>query len=425
MYLDYLRTGDYMKQTEMLFRMISDKDIRYNFLSLHKKFKESNSYKVRNLVRCCKNAIQHDRFVVHEGNYILNSFYPPINSQAFYKIAMKVPGQGPEFFENHTRGKRLAPISTYIAITNKCMYSCWHCSASQFMEGSNNDMTTEQLLTVVKKIKDLGVGIIGFTGGEPLLRKDLEQAISLVSEPSANGKEKQKKSMEAMTLVFTTGFGLDLKRAQSLKQAGLFGIAISLDSVNSDKHDKMRGVEGAFAKAIVAIKNAKKAGLYTMCQTVCTRELLQSGEIYKIAKYAKSLGIDEMRIMEPIPCGSMEEHPEEILSKEEQKKLICIHIEMNENEIYPKVSVFPYIESEDQYGCGAGSQHSFIDADGNFGPCDFLPISYGNLLKEEGDVIWNRMHKEMGRPKCACYAKSKEEHEKLPKYYRLMRGNSK
>lgn len=89
--------------------------------------------------------------------------------------------------------------------------------------------------------------------------------------------------------------------------------------------------------------------------TVCTRDLLESGEIYDIAKYAKSLGIDEMRIMEPIPCGSMQEFPQEVLTKEEQKKLISIHVQMNENKIYPKVSVFPYIESEDQYGCGVGS----------------------------------------------------------------------
>lgn len=412
-----------MKQKRMLFTMVSDKAVRYNFILLHKKFKKSPQYKLRNLIRCCNNVIKHDKILIHEGNYIVNSFFPPINSYAFNQIAMRVPGEGAAFFENHTIGKRLAPISTYIAVTHKCMYRCWHCSASRFMENSNKDMTTEQFLTVVKRIRDLGVGIIGFTGGEPLLRKDLEQAISLAAAPLENSKAKQMNSMHSMTLVFTTGFGLDIERAQSLKEAGLFGIAISLDSVSSDNHDRMRGVEGAFDKAIKAIDNSKRAGLYTMCQTVCTRELLQSGGIYEIAKYAKSLGIDEMRIMEPIPCGSMDGHPEEVLTEEEQKKLISLHIEMNENEMYPKVSVFPYIESEDQYGCGAGSQHSFIDADANFGPCDFLPISYGNLLSEEAEVIWNRMHEKMGKPKCACYAKNKDEQVKLPKYYQLISGN--
>jgi hypothetical protein len=133
----------------------------------------------------------------------------------------------------------------------------------------------------------------------------------------------------------------------------------------------------------------------------------------------------KMRIMEPIPCGSMKERPQEVLTKEEQSKLIALHVEMNESMIYPKVSVFPYIESEDQYGCGAGSQHSFIDADGNFGPCDFLPISYGNLLTEEAELIWSRMHEEIGKPKCTCCAKCRGQEDKLPKYYQLMRGSIK
>ncbi len=402
--------------------MISNKEILYNFISLHNKFKKSHKYRLRNLILCGKNVIQYERLLAHEGNYIVNSFLPPINSYAFYQIAMKVPGEGADFFDNHTTGKRLAPISTYIAVTHKCMYHCWHCSASRFTDNSNIDMNTEQFLTVVKKIRDLGVGIIGFTGGEPLLRKDLEQAISLASAPPENVKTKQIKSMQAMTLVFTTGFGLDLERAISLKKAGLFGIAISLDSVIPEKHDKMRGVGGAFKRAVIAIENAKKVGLYTMCQTVCTKDLLHSGEIYKIAEYAKTLGIDEMRIMEPIPCGSMQEHPGEVLTKEEQNRLISIHIEMNKNKRYPKISVFPYIESEAQYGCGAGSQHSFVDADANFGPCDFLPISYGNLLTEDAELIWNRMHEDIGKPRCACYAKCRVNTVKLPKYYQLLRG---
>ncbi len=426
MYLDYLRKKeDIMKQIRMLCKMISNKGVRYNFLSLHNKFKKSPQYKLRNFYYCCKNVIKHERLLIHEGNYIVNSFFPPINSYAFYQIAMRVPGEGAAFFENHTTGKRLAPISTYIAVTHKCMYHCWHCSASRFMDNTNEDMTTEQFLTVVKKIRELGVGVIGFTGGEPLLRKDLEQAISLASAPSENIKTKKLNLMHSMTLVFTTGFGLNLERAQSLKNAGLFGIAISLDGISPVEHNKMRGVDGAFEKAVIAIKNAKKVGLYTMCQTVCTKDLLHSGGIYKIAEFAKTLGIDEMRIMEPIPCGSLQEHPKEILTKEEQNKLISIHIEMNENKRYPKVSVFPYIESEAQYGCGAGSQHSFIDADANFGPCDFLPISYGNLLTEDAELIWKRMHEEIGKPKCSCYAKCKENKVKLPMYYQLLRGTVK
>jgi MoaA/NifB/PqqE/SkfB family radical SAM enzyme len=241
-----------------------------------------------------------------------------------------------------------------------------------------------------------------------------EQAISL----AARGN-----NMPCMTLLFTTGYGLTPQRAMALKEAGLFGIAISLDRVHAKDHDRMRGVEGAFVQAVNAIQFAKSAGLYTMTQTMCTRELLETDEIMKLAKLAKSLGVDEMRIMEPIPCGTLNEHRDEVLTAKEQKDLIELHIKMNHNQAYPKVSVFPYVESEDQYGCGAGSQHSFVDASGNFGPYDFLPMSYGNLLTEEVTLIWRRMHQDIGKPKCECYAKCKKTCGKLPKYYRLLAGD--
>ena len=402
-----------IRNSKIILKMMLNPVVGHNFISLHKKFSKSKEYRPINLIRCSLNVIKNERLVVHEGKYVINSFFPPVNSKAFYRIAMRVPGTEAQFYKNHTRGKRLAPISTYIAVTNRCMYRCWHCSANHFMESRSKDLTTEELLIVTEKIKKLGVGIIGFTGGEPLLRKDLEQAISLAAEGS---------NMPCMTLLFTTGYGLTPQRARALKEAGLFGIAISLDRIHAKDHDRMRGVEGAYVHAVNAIQHARMAGLYTMTQTMCTRELLETGEIRKLARLAKSLGVDEMRIMEPIPCGTLNEHREEVLTAKEQKALIDLHIGMNRSGKYPKISVFPYVESEDQYGCGAGSQHSFVDAGGNFGPCDFLPMSYGNLLAEEAALIWRRMHQDIGKPKCECYAKCKETCDKLPKYYRLLAG---
>ena len=59
----------------------------------------------------------------------------------------------------------------------------------------------------------------------------------------------------------------------------------------------MRHNDHAYDYAVEGFKNAKKAGLYTMSQTVCTRELLINGGILKLALYLKKLEIDEMRIM--------------------------------------------------------------------------------------------------------------------------------
>ncbi|NMA84817.1 MAG: radical SAM protein [Epulopiscium sp.] len=398
-------------------QMMLNKNVRRNFWALHKKFSQSKEYKMKNMLRAGLNTIKNDRIVKHGEYYLVNSFLPPVNSAAFLNMAMQVPGEDEIFFTNHIIGKRLAPISTYVAVTNKCMYHCWHCSANKSItsakQNSQSDFTTKELLTIVEELQRLGVGIIGFTGGEPLLRKDLEQIIASI-QPSST------------SFIFTTGFQLTYERALSLKEAGLFGIAISIDSIDSKRHDMMRGYDGAYHHGIMGIRNAKKAGLYTMSQTVCTKELMDSNEIFELAKMLKDEGIDEMRIMEPMPCGKIEADSDAVLSFGDQQKLKDIHIVLNRDKRYPKTSVFPYVESREQFGCGAGSQHSYIDAKGNFGPCDFLGINYGNVFKEDIKEIWERMHEKMGKPKCTCYAKEITNDDwDLPDFYLLLGGNKK
>ncbi|PHV71002.1 radical SAM protein [Sporanaerobium hydrogeniformans] len=383
-----------------------------NFFYLHQRFKENRDYRLSYLIRCSLNVIKHERIVKHDGKYMINAFLPPVNSEAFFSIAKNVPGEGKEFYTNHVKGMRLAPISTYVAVTKRCMYQCWHCSASEMMGQKQEDLKTSDVIRIVKDLQNLGVGIIGFTGGEPLIRQDLEVILSAIDERS-------------MTLLFSNGYGLTKERAISLKQAGLFGVAISIDSIIPEKHDAKRGYKGAYQIALEAIENARKAQLYTMGQVVCTRELLETGEIHELAKFLKKQGIHELRIVEPIPCGSLESQQEAILTEEEQKQLIELHILFNAHKEYPKTSVFSYVESAQQYGCGAGVQHSYIDYEGNFRACDFIYESYGNVLSESIEEIWKRMHHSSGGPKCGCYAKKRCslcKGNQVPHYYRLLGG---
>lgn len=396
---------------KMIPMLFSPKAIK-NFYELHKAFKQNTKYRLRYLVRCSLNVIQNERIIKHDGKYIINAFFPAVNSRAFNSISRSVPGQGAEFYKNHVSGIRLAPISTYIAVTGRCMYHCWHCSASHMMEQGDSDLSTSDMIRIVQDVQNLGVGIIGFTGGEPLIREDLEEIIGAIDDRS-------------MTLVFSNGYGLTPERAKALKAAGLFGIAISFDSTKAREHDQKRGYEGAYQIALEAIRNAKAAGLYTMGQTVCTKEMLQNEEIHEIAKFLNQEGIHELRIVEPIPCGVLGENSKEVLTPEEKKKLIQLHIQFNKDKAYLKTSVFPYVESEEQYGCGAGVQHSYVDKEGNFRPCDFVYQNYGNILQEPISEIWEKMHSLCGKPKCECYAKdkcSKCQDGKIPKYYRLLGG---
>ena len=132
-----------------------------------------------------------------------------------------------------------------------------------------------------------------------------------------------------------------------------------------------------------------------------------------------------MRILEPLPCGALKNKLEEVLTDNEKEQLKQLHITLNRDSRYPKASVFPYFESAEQFGCGAGVQHSYIDGHGNFGPCDFIEPTFGNVLNENIQYIWVKMSKAINGPHCQCIAKNCDICKQLPRFYKLMRGYKK
>jgi MoaA/NifB/PqqE/SkfB family radical SAM enzyme len=388
-----------------------DRDFRRTMLDLHACLTESPGYRPTAMLRAGWAAIANDPLVKHDGQIVLNSFLPPLNSRSFRRIALDgVSGYGtPEYLANLISGKRRAPISTYLAVTGACPCTCWHCSASRFSKDGSRDLETAQLLHIVRGLLDLGVGIIGFTGGEPLQRDDLEELVSAASR-------------EATTFVFTSGIGLDEDRAAALKKAGLFGLAVSYDSTGPDAHDRKRGRPGAHAAARDALICSAAAGLYTMTQTVCTREMLATGELESIALDASRMGVHEMRIIEPLPCGSMIGSPEDMLSPDEREQLVDLHVKLNADRSVPKAAVFAYTESAAQFGCGAGLQHSYVDVEGRMHPCDFVDESFGSLLDEDPRAVWTRLHEKYPSPRCTCQARCPNSEREAPGFYRRLAG---
>ena len=69
------------------------------------------------------------------------------------------------------------------------------------------------------------------------------------------------------------------------------------------------------------------------------------------------------------------------------------------------MTVFPFSEIG-KFGCNAGIRHCYITAAGDFTPCDFIPLSFGNILKEDMRVIWRRMNDAVGVPKRNCFSRT-------------------
>ncbi|MBW8001048.1 MAG: radical SAM protein [Planctomycetes bacterium] len=314
---------------------------------------------------------------LHNGQIRINTFFPPIPSPSFER-----------FFENLIERKRV-PCSTYIAVTENCPYKCPHCSYGSHVSG---ELDTEQTLDIIKQLKDLGTVIIGFTGGEPLLRKDIVQLVEAAND-------------EASSVLFTTGFNLDENLCKKFADAHLGCLTIGIESQNADIHDEVRGSKGSFEQAVKSIKMSLDAGLYTAISTVGTREKFVDGTLEQLAILATENGVHEFRILEPIPTGSMQGQDDEILTPQESKQLADFHKNWNAKRKGPAVACFAYLESDEMFGCGAGFHHLYIDAAGNVCPCDLTPLSFGNVTQQPLTEIWKKMGESFDRPRQGCFMK--------------------
>lgn len=357
------------------------------FLKTHKLFRKDASYSIINLIKALWLASKDEKVVKHGSTYVYSSFLPAIPSRAAYQVLYGAKGEGSPF-EDHTQAKRKAPISMYMAITNECGYNCSHCSAAE--RTNQDDLSTDEIIKLVRDVQNMGTAIIGITGGEPMLRRDLKDIIGAIDERS-------------QTILFSSGVGMSRGRMRVLKEAGLFAVGISLDSSIRDEMDSKRGVSGAFDTALNAIKICREIGIYTMAQVVATRENMKSGELIKTIECAAGSGAQEVRILETLPAGKLikMEH-NSILTLEERDQLRQMHIDLNKKRGYPKVSVFAHTENFNLFGCGAGTQHSYIDASGNLYPCDFVPLSFGNVREENISTLWADMHEYIGTPRDVC-----------------------
>ena len=142
-----------------------------------------------------------------------------------------------------------------------------------------------------------------------------------------------------------------------------------------------------------------------MTQTVADRDALASGRLRQVVDLSQALGAHEVRILENMPSGRLAKiDADRILTPREREELRAFHVEMNRRKRGIKVSVFAHTEAADRFGCGAGTQHAYIDAAGNLFPCDFVPLSFGNVLERPVAEVWREMHQALGQPRTTCVA---------------------
>ncbi len=249
-----------------------------------------------------------------------------------------------------------------------------YCSAGRHDNKDRKELSTEETKKLINDAQKLGVTIIAFTGGEPTLRKDLFELITHVNKK------------KAMPVMFTSGQFLTHENVEKLSEAGLYSSFLSIDSPNPEEHNKLRGMPGLFETAIEGIKKVKSTGIFAGLSSYATRSGTEKGVYKKIHELGINLGLHNIIYFDCVPTGNMLKDTSEMLTPELHEEIHNYSAEVFKNKIVPPLSSQAWLNSVKAFlsgiGCLAANIQYYASAYGEISPCDFSPLSFGNIRKE-------------------------------------------
>ncbi|MCZ6485832.1 MAG: GTP 3',8-cyclase MoaA [Acidobacteria bacterium] len=171
-----------------------------------------------------------------------------------------------------------------ISVTDRCSFRCSYCMPQEIFGRDYQFLAREELLNfeeiqrLARIFVDHGVKKIRLTGGEPLLRRELEKLVEKLAE------------MPGLELALTTNGGLLAEKAQGLKKAGLKRVTVSLDSLDNEIFASMNGVNFPVEKVLEGIEAAKAAGLAPIKINMVVRRGVNESSILPMAKHFHGTG---------------------------------------------------------------------------------------------------------------------------------------
>jgi cyclic pyranopterin phosphate synthase len=183
-----------------------------------------------------------------------------------------------------------------ISVTDRCNFRCTYCMPKTVFGHDYRFMDRKELLTfeelerVARTFASLGVEKIRLTGGEPLLRKEIE---SLVARLSAIG---------GLDLTLTTNASLLARKAEGLRDAGLDRVNVSLDSLDDATFRAMNDVDFPVARVLEGIDAAAAAGLPVKVNAVVKRGVNDDG-VVEMARRFRGTG-HSLRFIEYMDVGA-------------------------------------------------------------------------------------------------------------------------
>jgi len=202
-----------------------------------------------------------------------------------------------------------------VSLTDRCNFRCFYCLPNGEPPLARKDtiLTFEEIAEICEIFVSLGIEKIRLTGGEPLLRRDVEKLIEKIALLKVSGEylKSQIPNPKSIDLALTTnGFSLK-ERAEDLKKAGLDRVTISLDSLKRENFQRITGVD-KLGEVLEAIKAAQQAGFAPVKINAVIVRGYNETEVVEFARFARENDLS-FRFIEFMPLDSGHEWRREMV----------------------------------------------------------------------------------------------------------------
>jgi len=274
------------------------------------------------------------------------------------------------------------PLWLVVELTYKCPLKCPWCSNPVDFDRYRNELTTEEWKALLREGRRLGSLQLGFTGGEPMLRRDLEE---LVKEADRLGY---------YTNLITSGVGLDTDRLRALKKAGLKQVQLSIQACDQELNEKLVGLD-VFAHKIEIARAIKAEGLPMVLNVPVSRYNIDQTDA--LIDLAADLGVEYLEFANLQYYNWALLNRAELLPTREQLAESEAKVKAARQRLGKKLTIYfvvpDYYDSRPK-ACmnGWGAIHLTIAPDGTALPCQearlIKGIEFPNVRDHGLDWIW-------------------------------------
>jgi len=278
-----------------------------------------------------------------------------------------------------------APFWLLAELTYKCPLQCPYCANPLDFAGSGAELSTAEWIRVLQQGREMGAVQLGFSGGEPLVRRDL---VELISEARQLGYYSN---------LITSGVGLDEFKVADFRNAGLDHIQVSFQASDEEVNNMLAGSRKAFDQKLRIAREVKAQGYPMVLNFVTHRHNID--QIDRIIELCVELEADYVELATCQYYGWAYENRDQLLPTRAQLE----RAERITNEYREKLAaegnpiklifVTPDYYEERPKGCmnGWGQVFLTVTPDGTALPCHsarMLPVEFPNVKEHSLQHIW-------------------------------------